>query len=321
MTEITDGKSFTKNYFRMVAAVKKEIIKLIEKKGPLRGSEIQGVIGEDSIRIWKSCILSKELTLRRLGKRYLRLDRNVEGFARLSPSILREFLTYSVVGLADEPNSLEQRAQEIICTIKEISRSKFELARNFVSDIISRFESEGILDYEFCFILAGDIVYNMAHDVPRPERSTGKMVKGSDIDLIVIMEDRTPDVIMKKLDDAIYQGKYRLLIAPSINEEIDYIVKKMGRVHEQVSFSNFRHMVACKIIHEGVLLYGSEKMFRRIKMLLHEKGVTDKLHTMNLQAEDFRKQAEKYLLGEIVDNTNKKNLYLFYTSEESEEFE
>ena len=80
-------------------------------------------------------------------------------------------------------------------------------------------------------------------------------------------------------------------------------------------------MVACKIIQEGKLLYGSEKMFNRVKMLLHEKGITAKLHTMNLQAEAFRKQAEEYLLGDTHDKMKEKNLYLFYTSEESEEFE
>ena len=33
----------------------------------------------------------------------------------------------------------------------------------------------------------------MAHDVPRPERSTGELVKGSDIDLVVVLEDGASD--------------------------------------------------------------------------------------------------------------------------------
>ena len=39
-------------------------------------------------------------------------------------------------------------------------------------------------------MLAGDIVYGMGHDAPRSERSTGQMVRGSDVDLVVITEGR-----------------------------------------------------------------------------------------------------------------------------------
>ena len=63
-----------------------------------------------------------------------------------------------------------------------------------------------------CFIIAGDIVYNTAHDVPRPERSTGGLVMGSDIDLIVVVDDHLPDTYIHKLDKLIYQQKYRMLI-------------------------------------------------------------------------------------------------------------
>ena len=119
-----------------MAAVEKEIVKLIKNKGPLRGSEIQDAVGKDTILLWKSCMLSDELIVRQLGTRYLRLDRNVEGFFRLSPSIMREYLTYSVIGLARYPSKLEQRAQEIIYTIKKISRNKFDLVQTIVSDII-----------------------------------------------------------------------------------------------------------------------------------------------------------------------------------------
>jgi hypothetical protein len=40
-----------------------------------------------------------------------------------------------------------------------------------------------------CFIIAGDVVFGMAHAEPRPEASTGELVKGSDLDIIVIADD------------------------------------------------------------------------------------------------------------------------------------
>ena len=76
-----------------------KIISLIERQGPLTGSEILETVGGDGLILWRACRLSKILTVRTVGTRYLRLDRKVEGFARLSPSILREFLTFSVVGI------------------------------------------------------------------------------------------------------------------------------------------------------------------------------------------------------------------------------
>lgn len=301
--------------------MEKEIVNLVEKKGPLTGSEIIDAFSCDDLLLWKSCMHSEDLMIQRLGTRYLRLDRRVNGFARLSPSILREFLTYSVVGLASDPNAVAHRAREITSNIRKISKYKFDLVYGIVSGIVSRFESERILGHQFCFIIAGDIVYNMAHDVPRPERSTDKMVNGSDIDLIVILDNHVPEDLMKKLDDAIYQEKYRILITPSVREEIDYIVKKLERVKEQVAFDTFKHMVACKILQEGILLYGSKDLFNTTKALLREHGINEKLHNIEKMAEVFRKDAEDYLFREPPDKLNGEDLYLFYTTEESEEFE
>jgi len=53
----------------------------------------------------------------------------------------------------------------------------------------------------------------------------GRLVRGSDIDLVVILNDDVPDDLIKTLDNALYQEKYRFLKSPSINEEVDYVVK------------------------------------------------------------------------------------------------
>lgn len=298
-----------------------KIIDLIKRQGPLTGAEIRDALGGDSFQLWKSCMLSGILAIRKLGKRYLRLDQQVDGFARLSPSILREFLTYSVIGLASDTQTLEQKAQESISHINEVSKYKFNLAHSLISTIVGRLESSGPLDQQLCVVIAGDIVYDMAHDVPRPERSTGRMVSGSDLDLIVILDDRVPEDVLKNLDNAIYQEKYRTLINPSVKEEIDYIVKRLERIREQVAFDTFKKMVACKILQEGKLLYGSPALFEAAKSLLNEYGVTEKLDAMQERAETFRKAAEESLLSGRLESLDRDNLYLFYTAEESEEFE
>ena len=298
-----------------------EIIDLLDERGPLTGSEILESTGGDGLLLWRTCKLSKSLNIRTVGMRYLRLDRRIEGFARLSPSILREYLTYSVIGRAKDESALFQKANEVASHIEEVSRAKSEVVYSVVSSLVGKLESELPIQNQVCFIIAGDIVYNMAHDVPRPERSTGKLVKGSDMDLVVVVDDQFPKASMERMDEAIYKEKYRLLITPHLREEIDYIVKNLERVREQVRFDTFKHMVACKLLQEGTLLYGSEEVFHTLKTMLRDHGVTQKLKELESKARIFRKEAEEYLLTEDLRKIREESLNLFYPTEESEEFE
>jgi hypothetical protein len=300
--------------------MEQEVINLLKANGPLTGSEIKGFLPGDNLLFWQTCKTSSHLRVKSVGRRFLRLDRRVDGFARLSPSILREFLTYSVVGLAGQPQLLEQRAREIHSHIVQVSRSKLELARSFVDEVKAQLR-EPWLQEQACFILAGDIVYDMAHDVPRPERSTGRLVRGSDIDLIVIVNDSVLDAMIQRLDRAIYQKKYRALISPAVNEEVDYVVKKMERVREQVRFDNFKSMVACKILQEGMLIGGSEGFYREVIQLLPDNGVLEKLDDLQEAAIAFRKEQEDFLVQRDADQITPEELYFFYPAEESEEFE
>jgi hypothetical protein len=47
-------------------------------------------------------------------------------------------------------------------------------------------------------------------------------------------------------------------MAPHVREEIDYVVKDLDRVREQMRFDTFKRMVACKILQEGIFLYGGK---------------------------------------------------------------
>lgn len=296
------------------------VVRLIQELGPVTGAQLRDALGDEPFRQWKACMLSARLVVRRVGTRYLRLDQRVDGFARLSPSILREFLTYSVVGLAGDPAALDLKAEELFGHIRDVSRAKLDLAKTVVTGIADRLAEENG-EERFCVILAGDIVYQMAHDVPRPERSTGKMVRGSDLDVVVVVDDQAPEALVTALDDAIYQQKYRYLINPSVREEIDYIVKRLERLREQAEFDTFKKMVACKILQEGVLLYGSQTLFDASKALLGEYRVTQKLDAMEEAAVHARQLAEQYLLSTDQSVVEGDDLYLFYTAEESEEFE
>ncbi|HOW53076.1 MAG TPA: hypothetical protein PLR60_00375 [Syntrophorhabdaceae bacterium] len=297
------------------------IVDLIRTKGPRTGFEIQADIDADSLMIWKTCRVSGKLQVRTLGKRWMRLDRHVDGFARLSPSILREFLTYTVVGLIGDTEMIEKRCVEVADRTHKISKFKFELARQMVSGVMEEFEGAAQKGHQICFIIAGDIVYNMAHDVPRPERSTGKLVRGSDIDLVVVVGDDLPVDDIHRLDELIYRKKYRMLINPSVNEEVDYKIKRLGLIREQACFDDFKRMVAIKILHEGLLLYGSEDVYRAVKEIIREKGLAERLGELEGLARVFRDKAERSILDGSLDKETIRETHLFYSAEEFEEFE
>lgn len=301
--------------------MEKEVFEIINERGPLTGSELIKETGRDGMSLWRTCRLSSRLLIKTVGCDYLRLDRRVEGFARLSPSILRGFLTYSVVGTKQDPLLLEQRAGELNDQIETISRTKMDICYRLISAISGQIGVGSYPDLRACFFLGGDIVYNMAHDVQRPERSTGKMVRGSDMDLVVVADDLFPEDLLKRLDDALYREKYRILISPYMREELDYVVKRFEKVRRQVLFDSFRDMVACKILQESRLLKGDERLFRDIRELLKKNGVSDRLKELEKRARSFRSRAEEYLLKEGPECVKEDCLNLFYPSEESEEFE
>jgi hypothetical protein len=301
--------------------VEKEIIKVLIDKGPLTGAEILDALGADALLLWRACRRSKQVAIQITGCRYLRLDAKIEGFARLSPSILREFLTYSAIGLTRDQDSVVRKANEIASHIREVSKSKLELAKNIFSTVLSRLENDVLIREQACILIAGDIVYDMAHDAPRPERSTGKLVKGSDMDLVVVVDDLFPKELMKRMDEMIYREKQNVLITPHLREEMDYVVKDLARVREQMGFDTFKRMVACKILQESLLLFGNQDLFRAIKSMLQEQGITEKLMRMEDQAAIFRRHAEATLLREEPEKIKNEGLYLFYPTEESEEFE
>lgn len=305
----------------MLNPVQDIIVDLIRTKGPCTGLEIKKEVDVDSLLVWQACKTSQQLRVRTLGKRYMRLDRHVDGFARLSPSILREFLTYSVTGFADDPEPLEKRCSEVIGRIHEISRFKLGLARQMVSEIMEEFEDGVSKNHQICFIIAGDIVYNMAHDVPRPERSTGRLVKGSDIDLVAVVDDTFPDASTTRLDELIYRKKYRMLINPVINEEVDYKIKRLGLIRNQARFDDFKHMVAIKILQEGLLVYGNEDLFHTVKEIIRENGLPERLDALERQAQIFRTKAEESILDASLNKEQIQKLHLFYSAEEFEEFE
>jgi hypothetical protein len=297
----------------------REIEQILRESGPLTGWQLLEKSGIEALPLWQICRQTLVIRMVCAGRRYLRLDRNVEGYARLSPSIRREFLTYTVLGLENQAKQITDMAQRLTQEVQQISRMKYNLAKESMLSVVDSFPSWEQIRDRVCFIIAGDVTYGMAHAVPRPEVSTGKMVRGSDLDIVVVAEDDASKEALKDLDQAIYRKKHYLLVHPNYQEEIDYLVKDVAKVRQQLEFDSFQHMIASKIIQEGEYLYGSAELFRKIKAMVEEMKVQEKIAAMEKHAAEDRRQAEISLLQADAKQPDAPFLNLFYTHEEGDE--
>lgn len=293
-------------------------IKVIKERGPLTGKDLIRETGLDIFEAWQFSASSPFVLTSIVGRRYLRLDQKVEDYARLSPSIMREFLNYTVIGLAGQEQAIGKLANQIAVDIAAISTRKIALARDTIARLVENHYAGPEIAATSCFIIAGDVVFGMAHAEPRPESSTGELVRGSDLDIITVTDGLSP-ALTEELDSIIYREKYTLLMNPASKEELDYIIKDLALVNEQLKFDHFKAMVASKILAEGHYLYGSKQIFDRIKELIRLNAVADKIATLETKAVLDRKNAEKALLGAPKSADREQLMALFYTTEEKEE--
>jgi len=299
--------------------IENKIIEILKEKKSLTGKELWEESQVDELWLWRICNKSQRVMLKVAGRRYLRFDRAVKDYARLSPSIKREFLTYTACGLKENSEEIEEKAKSIRKNIKEISRAKYSLAKKIISEIVEGNELREEIEKNACFIIAGDIVYNMAHLEPRPEKSTGELVRGSDLDIIIITEDTLAKRIVEEIDSKIYKEKYKYLTDPLYREEIDYVIKDISKTKEQLNFDNFEKMIASKLLYEGKLLLGSQRLFENIKKMLFERKIPEKLAELEEKARINRLEAISRLLESGDKHPSKDWMHLFYTREEEEE--
>jgi hypothetical protein len=296
-----------------------EIVELLGREGPRTGAELIEATQAEALPLWRTCRTSAEIGYELVGRRYLRLDRTIDGWARLSPSIRREFLTYTVVGGPGQQAAVSERARKLTTEADRISRAKSYLARDVMASILDELGLGYPLDAKVAFIIAGDVTYRMAHAVPRPEPSTGQLVRGSDLDVIAVAADDFPAGALEQLDAAIHRKKHYLLVSPSHHEEIDYVVKQVAQVREQLKFDTFEHCVASKILHEGEMLCGSREVFDQTKALVGQSGVPAKLAALEQQAGQARAAAEDYLLRWDGGSPDSRYFNHFYSRDEHDE--
>lgn len=294
------------------------LVTLLKDKGPLTGKDIVNQTGMDVFKAWKTCSELDCLESIIVGRRYLRLDAKVEEYARLSPSIMREFLNYTVIGHQSDHLKTVEKARLLEEESAAISEHKINLAKDTVDRLFQDGNEFKRITDQVCFIIAGDVVFGMAHRELRPEASTGELVRGSDLDIIAV-SDGLPEDILNNLDSHLYREKHNLLMNPASKEELDYIVKDISTVVEQLQFDDFKKMIAAKILNEGIYLAGSMVIFNKIKAMVAQKKIPQIIADLEKKAVTDRAEAEKTLLLAEDEGDYEELMALFYTTEEKEE--
>lgn len=297
------------------------IREVLAARGPMTGAELHEAVGASSFAVWKRCQVPGAVVMKVIGRRYVRLDRTVEGFARLSPSLLREFMTYTVVGLPGQEEAIDKAAQRLQKRTTVISGLKLRTASRFTEEVLAPLVADGLSLDQLCVLVAGDIVYDMSHDVTRVESSTGSPVDGSDLDLIWLASDDLEQSWVEAIDAAILSRKWLYLRNPGMREEVDYVVKRFAKLVEQSSFDTFPHMVACKVFDEAKFVAGNRELHEAGRRLLAERGVLDRLREMEAEAAVKREARYEYLLGVEGDELPDRGRQQFYTDDEAAEFE
>ena len=292
---------------------------LLSTHGPCTGAELLGRVNVEVFPLWKACCTRPGVVMQRVGRRYLRLDRAVPGYARLSPSIRREFLTYTVVGVPDQTDEIAERCRKLQRECLRVSQHKRALACDVIRRIVESSPNRERLHAHVCCMIAGDVTYGMAHTVERPEPSTGRPVRGSDLDVVIVSDEEITPSEREALDARVYQEKWYMLVMPQFREEIDYVIKDVAKVRSQLPFDTLRHMIACKILHESEFLYGSEALFLQVKRLVDEFDIPGKLGRLEERAAQEREAAERQLLDLPMIQCTPACQHLFFTSDEREE--
>jgi hypothetical protein len=292
---------------------------ILATHGPCIGSELLRLVDLKVLSLWRACCLEPDTVMHRVSQRYLRLDRAVEGYARLSPSIRREFLNYTVVGLVGQVDDITARSLELQQDFVRVSQLKRELARDTVQRVVESSPNRERLRAHVCYMIAGDVMYNVADTFERPESSTGRLVRGSDLDLVIVSDNDLCAEERGELDELVYHEKWHMLVLPQFREEIDYVVKDVSKVKAQLRFDSLEHMIASKILQESELLYGSADLFSHIKWLVRQSGVPDRLKQMEDKAIREREAAEMQLVMEPEPKHTQACRHLFFTDAAWEE--
>ncbi|MFN7180355.1 hypothetical protein [Hyphomonas sp.] len=301
-----------------LAEIEARVIRTLEAKGPRIGKELALDLPDvPSLALWQACYKSRELHISHFASYYLRFDITRGDQVRLSPSILRDFLSFTLFGLPGQRDRMIERQGTLSNYHREVSKQKIDVAQEVMSSLLVKMPRE--IRANVCAFIAGDLAYFLAHNEPREHAGLGEMVKGSDIDIIVIYQDLS-DEIVKGIENDITELKNYYLRHPDYRHEIDFIVKSRAKMERQFGYTDIHDKIASKIAYESMFLGGSLPLYMNVRGAMKRTGVDELIEADFEHALHDRKHAMRTLLEWTSGELDEEIRSLFYFSQERVEF-
>lgn len=299
-------------------AIEARVIGILQEKGPQIGKELAAALYDVPVlALWQACYRSQSFLISHFASYYLRFDITREDQVRLSPSILRDFLSFTLFGLPGQREQMIERQGQLSNMHREVSREKLAVAQQAMRSVFLKQPRE--VRSQVCAFIAGDLAYFLAHNEPREHAASGEMVRGSDVDIVVIMQDGLPEETKLQFEAELSALKSFYLKHPDYRHEIDFICKRQSVMERQFNYLDIHDKIASKIAWESMFLAGSLTLYMEIREAMTRTGVDKLIEADFDHALRDRKNAMRTLLnydGELDDETRS----LFYFSQERVEF-
>ncbi|MCI4644311.1 MAG: hypothetical protein MRY64_05960 [Hyphomonadaceae bacterium] len=292
---------------------------ILTERGPLLGKELAELLPDLShLALWQACFSDDDIQISHFASYYLRYDIQRADQVRLSPSVLRDFLSFTLMSLAGQRGQVIDRQVMLSNYHRSVSQSKIQIARTIMTDVMGNLTQaeKGTM----CAFIAGDNAYFLGHEEPRRVEQTGQTVSGSDIDIIIVHDGLGEDSVAM-IERTILQAKAFYLRAPQFNQEVDFIVKSVDKMFAQFAYSNIHEKIASKIAYESMFIAGSVQLYSTVVEGLDSSGVKHLIEEDFERARALRQTAMRTLLHADPDMLDANTESLFFFSRERLEFQ
>ena len=302
-----------------VAENSEKVWEVLKRNGPQLGKELAAALPQLShLALWQACFSDDDIQISHFASYYLRYDMQRADQVRLSPSVLRDFLSFTLLSLAGQRGAVIDRQVTLSNYHRTVSQGKIQIARTIMTDAMADISQEerGAM----CAFIAGDNAYFLGHEEPRRIEQTGQTVSGSDIDIIIIHEGLSDETV-KEIERKILQAKMFYLRTPRFNQEVDFIVKSVDKMFSQFAYSNIHEKIASKIAYESMFIAGSVRLYSQVVEELETSGVKQLIEEDFHRARELRQSAMRTLLHADPDTLDANTESLFFFSRERLEFQ
>ena len=293
----------------------------LKANGPVTGAQLSEKLPEFSdIAIWRACYGSSVFRVSNCARYYLRYDVTRGNQLRLSPSILRDFLTFSLIFLSEQVVDIVEAGTMLANKFRTVSLEKLSWAREALLQLDD--DLQDVLNQHCVVFLSGDIAYYLAHQTKRKHSQLGVEINGSDIDIVIVTNRGAPADKIARIESQLLTIKKIYLSTPHIGEELDFIVKPIDTMLGQLAYRDIHQKIASKILYESYFLMGRVDIYQTLMRHLKLSGTWERIEQDFVVALGQRKDTVAKILALEPDASTEDEevASLFFASKERLEF-